>query len=99
MNTLPFSDSKHVFIIAEAGSNWKCGTYDEDLKRAKDLIKVASNSGADAVKFQTYKPDTIYVPDAGKSDYLFRHGIDQEINTIFEHLSMPYEMIPELAEY
>lgn len=89
----------HVFVIAEAGSNWKCGTYEEDLKRARELIKVAAKSGADAVKFQTYKPETIYVQEAGKSNYLSEHGIDENINNIFKHLSMPYEMIPELARF
>ncbi|MDE1818801.1 MAG: N-acetylneuraminate synthase family protein [Thaumarchaeota archaeon] len=91
-------DSTHIFIIAEAGSNWKCGTYEEDLEQAKKLIKTAAKAGADAVKFQTYRPETIYVPDAGKSDYLSKHGIYQSINDIFEHLSMPYEMIPELSK-
>ena len=99
MGAIELSDLNHVFIIAEAGSNWKCGTYEEDLKRAKELIKVARDSGADAVKFQTFKPETIYASDAGKSDYLSTHGITQSINDIFEHLSMPYEMIPELANY
>jgi N,N'-diacetyllegionaminate synthase len=92
-------DLSHTFIIAEAGSNWKAGTFEEDLKRAKELIKVAKNAGSDAVKFQTYKPETIYVQDAGKSEYLSEHGINQNINEIFEHLSMPYEMIGELAKY
>jgi len=90
---------KHTFIIAETGSNWKCGTYAQDLKRAKDLIRVASKAGADAVKFQTYKPETVYVPRAGKSKYLSKNGINQDIYEIFEHLAMPYKMIPELAEY
>jgi len=89
----------HIFIIAEAGSNWKCGSYEEDLKRAKELIKAAKKAGADAVKFQTYRTETIYVQDAGKSSYLSEHGINESINDIFAHLSMPYEMIPELAEY
>jgi N-acetylneuraminate synthase len=92
-------DPFHTFIIAEAGSNWKVGTLEDDLKRAKELIKVAKNAGSDAVKFQTYKPETIYVQDAGKSEYLSEHGINQNINEIFEHLSMPYEMISELAKY
>ena len=92
-------DFDHVFIIAEAGSNWKVGSYDDDLKRAKDLIKTAARCGADAVKFQTYRPETIYVPDAGRSDYLSEHGIMDNINDIFKHLSMPYEMIPDLANY
>jgi N,N'-diacetyllegionaminate synthase len=92
-------DLSHTFIIAEAGSNWKSGTLEEDLKRARELIKVAKNAGADAVKFQTYKPETIYVQDAGKIKYLSEYGINQNINEIFEHLSMPYEMIHELAKY
>ena len=94
-----FDDLSHVFVIAEAGSNWKCGTFDEDLLRAKQLIDIAAQSGADAIKFQTYRPETLYVQNAGQSDYLAKHGIDQNINDIFENLSMPYEMIPKLAEY
>ena len=94
-----FHDLGHVFIIAEAGSNWKCGTYEQDLEQAKKLIKVAAESGADAIKFQTYKPETIYVENAGVSNYLSENGINDNINEIFENLSMPYEMIPELKKY
>ncbi len=89
----------HVFVIAEAGSNWKCGTFEEDLQRAKHLIEIAAKSGADAVKFQTYRPETLYVENAGQSDYLSEKGMNQEINDIFENLSMPYEMIPKLADH
>ncbi|MEO9276656.1 MAG: N-acetylneuraminate synthase family protein [Nitrososphaera sp.] len=96
---IKLDDPNHVFVIAEAGSNWKCGTFEEDLEQAKKLIRVAAKAGADAVKFQTYKPETIYVEDAGKSNYLSEHGIHESINDIFEHLSMPYEMIPELAKF
>ena len=42
-----FDNPHHVFVIAEAGSNWKCGSYGDDLKQAKKLIKVAANAGAD----------------------------------------------------
>ncbi|MBI5860159.1 MAG: N-acetylneuraminate synthase family protein [Nitrosarchaeum sp.] len=97
--TKKFENKNHVFVIAEAGSNWKCGSFGEDLKPAKKLIDVAVRCGADAVKFQTYKPETIYVENAGASKYLSDHGITQSINDIFKHLSMPYEMIPELAKY
>ena len=30
-----FNDPNNIFVIAEAGSNWKCGTYEEDLEQAK----------------------------------------------------------------
>ena len=38
-----------VFIVAEAGSNWRMGTPERDIKMAKTLIDVASDAGADAI--------------------------------------------------
>jgi N,N'-diacetyllegionaminate synthase len=93
-----FDDPKHIFVIAEAGSNWKCGNYNDDLNQAKNLIKVAAKSGADAIKFQTYRPETTYVSNPGSSDYLSKIGTTENINNIFEKHSMPYEMIPELVK-
>ncbi len=90
-----FDNPQHVFVIAEAGSNWKCGSYDDDLNQAKKLIKVAANAGADAVKFQTYRPETTYVSNPGGSKTL---SYSENIDTIFEKHAMPYEMIPELAK-
>lgn len=43
-------DQARVKIIAEVGVN-----HNGSLTKAKQLIKVAKNSGADAVKFQTFK--------------------------------------------
>jgi len=88
-----------IFVIAEAGSNWRMGTPNRDLKMAKTLIDVASEAGADGVKFQTYRPETVYVPNAGNSDYLVEAGIKESIIEIFKDLSMPYEMIPKLADH
>lgn len=96
---IDLSNNKHIFVIAEAGSNWKCGNYDEDLQQAKKLIRIASKCGADAVKFQTYRSETTYVPQAGQSSYLSQSGINENINKIFDDLAMPYEMIPELAKF
>ncbi len=88
-----------TFVIAEAGSNWRMGTYERDIKMAKVLIDVAVDAQADAVKFQTYRPETVYVSNAGNSDYLSEAGIKESINEIFKDLSMPYEMIPILSDY
>lgn len=92
-------DPNHVFIIAEAGSNWKAGTYRQDLKRAKQLIDIASKCGADAIKFQMFRADTVYVLNAGDSDYLKKSGIRKNINEIFQRSEMPYEMLPQLHDY
>ncbi|MDC1408277.1 N-acetylneuraminate synthase family protein [Candidatus Puniceispirillum sp.] len=48
-----------VYFIAEIGSN-----FDQDLSRAKDLIFLAKEAGADAVKFQHYTAGTL-VSDTG----------------------------------
>jgi sialic acid synthase SpsE/L-amino acid N-acyltransferase YncA len=85
------------FVIAEAGSNWRMGTPRRDRAMAFALIDAAADAGADAVKFQTYRPETVYAENAGKSEYLAQAGIRQDIREIFADLSMPYEMIPELA--
>jgi sialic acid synthase SpsE len=92
-------DAERVFVIAEAGSNWRLGSPARDRRMARTLIDVAVDAGADAVKFQTYRPETVYVPNAGQSDYLAAGGIKEDISAIFADLAMPYELIPELAEY
>ncbi len=47
-------DGHPAYVIAEAGVN-----HNGSLARAKDLIKKAAQSGADAIKFQTYKADKL----------------------------------------
>lgn len=98
ISKIKLDDTKHIFVIAEAGSNWKKGSYQEDVKRAKELINVAVLAGADAIKFQTYNPKTVYVPNAGKSKYLIKSGIDKNVFEIFQEYSMSYKMLKELAK-
>lgn len=94
-----WDSEKPVFIIAEAGSNWRMGNFERDLLMAQALIDIAADAGADAVKFQTFRPETIYVPNAGVSEYLSDAGIQKEMQEIFTDLAMPYEMIPLLADH
>ncbi len=90
-----------VFIIAEAGSNWKVGGgHLKDVACAKALIDGAAKAGADAVKFQVFSGADVYVPNAGKSDYLTQFRIDSRpINDIFKELAMPHGMVQDLADY
>ena len=46
--------NKKLFFIAEAGVN-----HENNLNLAEKIIKEAKMGGADAVKFQTYKAETI----------------------------------------
>jgi sialic acid synthase SpsE len=88
-----------TFIIAEAGSNWRMGTPKRDLEMAQRLIDAAVDAGADAVKFQTYRPETVYVENAGVSEYMASVGTAENIRDVFADLSMPYVMVPELHAY
>ncbi|MBU6187598.1 MAG: N-acetylneuraminate synthase [Cyanobacteria bacterium REEB444] len=56
---------KHpTFIIAEAGVN-----HNGDISLAKQLIDIAANAGADAVKFQTFQAEKLVSRDAPKAEY------------------------------
>jgi N,N'-diacetyllegionaminate synthase len=56
--------SDKVFIIAEAGVN-----HNGSIDLAKQLIDVAVDAGADAVKFQTFKAENLVSKNAQKADY------------------------------
>ena len=57
-------DEHPVFFIAEAGVN-----HNGSVVLGKKLIGVAVDSGADAVKFQTFKTENIITKTAPKSTY------------------------------
>ena len=91
--------NNHVFIIAEAASNWRTGTRNRDLQMARSLIDIASESGANAIKFQTYKAKSVYARGAGSARYLEKSGLRDSMEDLFTDLAMPYELIAELADY
>ena len=62
-----------VFIIAEAGVN-----HNGSIDLAKKLIDVASRSGADAVKFQTFKAEKLVSKNLQKADYQKKNTAKKE---------------------
>jgi N-acetylneuraminate synthase len=87
----PVGPGEPTFVIAEAGSN-----HNGDLKTAKQLIDVAVEAGADAVKFQTFRAEDMYVEDSGNVEYL---DDERSIYEIIESMEMPHEWIPILHDY
>ncbi len=55
---------KRTTIIAEAGVN-----HNGSIQTAKELIKVAAHAGADIVKFQTFKAESLLTKKAEKAHY------------------------------
>ena len=56
-----------VFFIAEISAN-----HGQNIEKAIELIKIAKNTGVDAVKFQTYTPDTMTL-DSDKDWFKIKH--------------------------
>jgi len=69
-----------VFIIAEAGVN-----HNGSTELAKKLIDAASESGADAVKFQTFKAEKLVSRDAKKAAYQ-QKNMQEESDSQYEML-------------
>ncbi|MFA5412009.1 MAG: N-acetylneuraminate synthase family protein [Candidatus Micrarchaeia archaeon] len=84
-------EGEPCFIIAEAGSN-----HNGKLEQAKKLIDEAAKAGADAVKFQLFKAEKLYVKPAGSADYL-KDG--KSIFQIIKDMELPEEWLGTLSSY
>jgi N,N'-diacetyllegionaminate synthase len=84
-----------VFIIAEAGVN-----HNGSIDLAKKLIDEASNAGADAVKFQTFKAKDLVSKKAQKAEYQKRATDKKESQfDMIKKLELNVEMHKELISY
>ena len=81
-----------VFVIAEAGIN-----YNNDLKSAYKMVDCAKNSGADAIKFQTFVTDSIQLSSAKKPNY--QKSINQSYYKILKNLEPNLSQQKKIALY
>jgi N-acetylneuraminate synthase len=86
-----------VFIIAEAGSNWRMGEREQDVKMAKTLIQLAADAQVDAIKFQSFTSKNVYVQNAGLPSYMAPS--DRSINDIFRDNRLPTNIVPLLVDH
>lgn len=76
-----------TLIIAEAGVN-----HNGSLKMAMQLVDAAVSSGADIVKFQTFKAKNLVTVDASKADYQLKTTADNETQyEMLSRLELSYE--------
>jgi N,N'-diacetyllegionaminate synthase len=81
------------FVIAEAGVN-----HDGSADVAHRLIDVAADSGADAVKFQTFDPKLVAAASADAAPYQRQRGIVDQTDML-RTLQLPRTVWPELAAH
>jgi N,N'-diacetyllegionaminate synthase len=84
-----------VFIIAEAGVN-----HNGSLDSAFKLIDIAVQSGANAVKFQTFKAKNIVSKSTQKADYQKQYSDPSESQySMLKNLELNKENHEKLIEY
>lgn len=97
LDILGIGDQHPAYFIAEIGSN-----FDQDKQRAFDLIALAQESGAQAVKFQHYTAKSL-VSDKGFSSVgkSLSHQSDwkDSVYKIYDKASLQQEWTKELAAY
>ncbi|MGN9133991.1 N-acetylneuraminate synthase [Clostridium sp. HCP1S3_B4] len=84
-----------TLIIAEAGVN-----HNGNIEIAKKLVDVAKDSGADIVKFQTFKTNDVVCKNMKKADYQKEtSGSKESQYEMLKKLELSYDMHIELIEY
>ena len=86
---------KTPFFVAEISAN-----HNGSLLHAKKLIKIAKEYGADAVKLQTYTPNTITIKSS-KPDFKIKSGLwnGKTLWDLYEKAQTPFEWHKELFDY
>jgi len=86
---------KTPFFVAEISAN-----HNGSLINARKLIKIAKTYGADAVKLQTYSPDTLTIK-SNKKDFKIKGGLwdGKTLWELYQEAQTPYEWHKDLFEY
>lgn len=83
------------YVIAELSAN-----HNGNLERARQLVKVAADAGADAVKLQTYRPDTITL-DSDAEGFVIEGGLwaGRRLYDLYAEAMLPWEWHAPLFNY
>ena len=88
-------NSCQAYIIAEISAN-----HNHSIQEAIDLIHIAKNCGADAVKIQTYTADTITI-DCDNEYFQIGKGSlweGKNLYKLYKEASMPWDWTPRLIQ-
>ena len=95
INDREISLRRPPYIIAEMSAN-----HNGDIDNAYKIINMAKNSGADAVKLQTYRPDTITM-NIKTPEFMIEGGLwdGQSLYELYEGAHMPWKWHKPLFDY
>lgn len=84
-----------IYIIAELSAN-----HNQQFDAAVKLIHAAKSAGADAVKLQTYTPDTLTI-DANNKYFRIKGTLwnGKTLYNLYQEAYTPWEWQPRLKEY
>lgn len=88
------SNDSPTYMVAEMSAN-----HNMDFNRAKAIIKAAKESGADAIKIQTYTPDTITIDSdmpAFRTNAIWK---GETLYELYKKAYTPWEWQEELRDY
>ena len=82
------------YVVAEISAN-----HNGCIEQAKAIIQAAARCGADAIKLQTYRPDTLTI-DSKKSDFLIQEGLwaGRTLYELYECAHTPWDWHKELFD-
>ena len=86
----------HTFIVAELSAN-----HNQDIELAFQTMLAAKEAGADAVKIQTYTPDTITIDCDAPCFMTSEEGLwaGQTLYSLYQKAYTPYEWHPRLYQF
>jgi len=95
INSRKISVDHSPYVIAEMSAN-----HNGDINNAYKIIDMAKASGADAVKLQTYHPDTITM-DMNTPEFMIEGGLwdGQSLYELYKGAFMPWEWHKPLFDY
>ena len=82
-----------VYVVAEMSAN-----HNQDFERAVEIIKAAKQAGADAVKLQTYTPDTLTI-DCDNRYFRIAEGTiwaGRQLYELYRQAHTPWRWQPKL---
>ena len=90
----PIGPGQPPYVVAEISAN-----HQQKFERAAELVRLAKRAGADAVKLQTYTPDTLTI-DCERAEFEIREGTwaGRTLYDLYGEACTPWDWQPRLME-